>query len=106
MARIYQVLSQAEQDDMILQTVYGLEASHAAHAVNIARYTAMLPTIPDTLLLPSGQLFRDRIAELLKTEQAALDQHEHLLDQAVPQLPKGQDLLDAKARFTARQGKV
>lgn len=97
MARTYAVLTQAEQDDMVVATVHAQEQAHFQHALNVERYTAMVADMPE------GP-FKERITALLVTEQAAVSDHEQLLDKTVAQLPKGPALLEAVARVEAKRG--
>lgn len=92
MARQYLHFDQDAQDEVILTTYRAQEASHHSHATNVERYTDMLKT------LPAGP-FRDRIAALLITEQAALEQHEAILNATAKQLPP-------KARADAAFGRI
>ncbi len=43
----YTVLTQDEQDDILIQFMQAQERDHFAHTINEARYTQMLKTLPD-----------------------------------------------------------
>lgn len=91
----YRILTQAQQDDVVVNTLMAQEASHHSHALNVDRYAALLQT------LPQGPRY-DQIAALLVTEQEALDFHEHLIEATTAQLPAQADLDASVARLAAK----
>lgn len=112
MARKYSVLSQDEQDEIIVNTVLAQERDHFSHELNIQRYSDMLAAMPpdrgnpslrdDDPSLSGSQRFRRRMENLLASEQAALDQVTLILDKTSAQLPPAASINAAKARLQAK----
>lgn len=105
----YVVLTPDEQDEIIVQTLKAQEHDHFCHTMNVQRYTDILtsfPAVPDaeaTLPLREGDPFHVRIAKLLRTEQAALDQVTVIVDKTARQLPSQARIDAARQRLTARE---
>lgn len=114
MAVTYRVLTQDEMDDMIAQTLLGLERDHFSHSANFDRYTSMLAAVPvvadpgDVKLSPVEReraKFTARIAELIVTEEAALRNVSDIIEHTLKQLPDQTALDAAVARIRAREGR-
>jgi hypothetical protein len=112
-ARKYSVLSQDEQDEIIVNTVLAQERDHFSHELNIQRYSDMLAAMPadrgnpavrdDDPSLTPAQKFRRRMESLVASEQVALEQVTLILDKTSAQLPSTANINAAKARIQAKE---
>jgi hypothetical protein len=76
----YLVLSQDEQDDIIVQFLGAQERDQFCHALNQTRYEAMGPALPD------GD-FKTRVQNLLETTIKAKAEVESIIAETTKQLP-------------------
>jgi hypothetical protein len=90
---IYQVLTEAEQHDMLLGTLYAQERDHWLHSVNKERFQAILadPTITKT--------FRSQVQILLEQTDARLHEVTQIIEKLRPQLPQAEQLHAALLRI-------
>lgn len=94
--RTYLVLSQDEQDDMLVQTLLAQERDHCAHQLNLERFEAMLGG------LPSGP-WRERIQQLRDETVVRLREVESIMEALEPQVPAGTRRTAALTRIRARE---
>jgi hypothetical protein len=90
------VMTQDEKDDTIVEFLAAQEHDGYCHELNIERYTAMLPSLPD------GP-WKDRISNLLAQEQARKEEVDSIIVATESQMPTGQRLTDAKSRLSAKK---
>lgn len=88
----YDLLTQDEMDDMLVQTMRGQQLDHFMHTVNLQRYETMLPGLPD------GE-FKQRMERLTEETRARLAEVESIIEAVKPQMP-------AKARVAASLGRI
>jgi hypothetical protein len=93
----YQVLTEEEQHDMLLGTLYAQERDHWLHTVNKERYEAILA---DKTI---SQAFRSQVQNLLQQTDARIHEVTHIIEKLRPQLPPAEHLQAAVVRI--RNGK-
>lgn len=77
---MFTLLSQDEQDDLVMSFMLAQERDQFAHELNQARYDAMLATIPDGA-------WKQRIKELRDQTAARLEEVNSIVEATKPQLP-------------------
>jgi hypothetical protein len=85
----YQVLTQDEQDEIVVQFLHAQERDHFCHTINQQRYAEMLKT------LTKGDPFAARIQGLHDETVSRLTEVSAIIDQTVPQLPADPAMLSA-----------
>lgn len=91
----YKILTQDERDDTTVAFLHAQERDHYCHAINKARFEAMLPT------LANGQ-FKDRIVKLLADTNDRLAEVEMIIAHTTSTLPPQQRIDAAQARIAAK----
>ena len=94
----YQVLSQEEQDDIIVSFMHGQERDKYCHELNLARYAEMLKT------LEAGP-WRDRVSKLNGETVSRLAEVNSIIDVTTPQMPPPDRITAAKQRLATQQPK-
>lgn len=95
----YKLLSQDEQDEILVNTLRAQERDHFCYAANVERYTNALTTLP-----PGPK--RDYIAALLVTETEAMDHQSHIVNHTQKQMPPQARVDAALARILAKEAKL
>lgn len=95
----YKSLTDEHKDEIIADFHLAQERDHHCHSLNVARYERMVRTLPE------GK-FKERITELLKSEQEALSQVTAIIESTSEQLPEETRLQAAHARNLERQQKA
>lgn len=85
----YKVLSEEEQDNIIVAFYLEQERDHYCHTISLARYDAMLPDIPD------GSELKEQIKELRGQTLQRIDAVERYMAAAERQLPPTQERITA-----------
>ena len=88
----YQVLSQDEQDDIIVSFMLSQERDKYCHSLNLERYTEMLKT------LEAGP-WRDRVTKLKDDTVSRLAEVDSIIAVTTPQMPPAERLAAAIARL-------
>lgn len=88
----YQVLSQDEQDDIIVGFMLSQEKDKYCHAINLARYETILAN------LEPGQ-WRDRIEKLRDETSQRLSEVNSIIEATQVQLPPKERIEAAKTRL-------
>ncbi|MBA7557137.1 hypothetical protein ES705_49871 [subsurface metagenome] len=89
----YLVLSQDEQDDIIVSFMLGQERDKYCHELNLQRYTEMLKT------LEAGE-WRDRVSKLKSETVSRLAEVNSIINVTKPQMPPLERITAAKQRRT------
>lgn len=92
----YLVLSQDEQDDMLVETLMNQERDHYSHTVNLERYTSLLAALPDGA-------FKARIQNLRDETQSRLGEVNAIVEALTPQLPPPARITAAAQRLATRE---
>ncbi len=92
----YEILSQEEQDEIIVSYLHAQERDEFCHQLNMARFDAMLPS------LPAGK-FKERIAQLRNDTQERLVEVTGIKTATLAQLPPKERVDAAKARIAAKE---
>ncbi|MBA7571863.1 hypothetical protein ES708_13632 [subsurface metagenome] len=90
----YQILSQEEQDDIIVSFMLGQERDKYCHELNLQRYTEMLKT------LKAGE-WRDRVSKLEGETVSRLAEVNSIIGVTTPQMPSPERITAAKQRIEA-----
>lgn len=91
----YSVLTQEEQDEIVIQFLQAQERDHFCHALNRDRYAALLQTL-------SPGPFADRIKQLHDETVSRLDEVEAIIDKTKPQLPPSTRVVAAVTRLRVK----
>lgn len=91
----YQVLSQDEQDDIIVSFMHGQERDKYCHELNLQRYTEMLKT------LEAGK-WRDRVLKLQEETNSRLAEVNSIIDVTKAQMPTPEHIAAAKQRLATK----
>lgn len=89
----YLVLTQDEQDDMIVQTLLAQERDHFAHTLNQERYAEILKS------RPADDPFAVRVQQLHDETVSRLAEVNAIVDALTPQLPDAGRIVAAVARI-------
>ncbi|GAI61403.1 unnamed protein product [marine sediment metagenome] len=89
----YLVLSQDEQDDIIVSFMLGQERDKFCHELNLQRYTDMLKTEK------AGE-WRDRVSKLKGETVSRLAEVNSIINVTIPQMPPPGRITAAKQRLT------
>ena len=99
MNKTFKVLSQDEQDDIIVEFYEAQERDLFSHELNAERYERMLAALPD------GD-WRKRIEQLHTETLKRKDEVESILAATESQLPPADRIAASLARIAAKRGKV
>ncbi len=91
----YQVLSQDEQDDIIISFMLAQERDKYCHELSLQRYATMLKT------LGAGE-WHDRISKLQAETVSRLAEVNSIIDATRAQMPPLDRIAVAKARLVAK----
>ena len=91
----YQVLSQDEQDDIIVSFMHGQERDKYCHELNLQRYTEMLKT------LEAGK-WRDQVLKLQEETNSRLAEVNSIIDVTKAQMPTPEHIAAAKQRLATK----
>jgi hypothetical protein len=93
----YQVLTDEEKHDMLVNTLYAQERDHWMHTVNKERYEAILadPDVKPNL--------RAQVQKLLTDTESRIHEVTHIIEKLRPQLPAAEHIQAAVVRI--RNGK-
>lgn len=97
--RNYVLMSNDDEDDMLVATMAANERDHRSHQLNAERYEAMLAA---KTLDPEWTTY---IQNLLFTERLAMNRVAAILDNTLPQLPP-QARIDASAARLRAKGHI
>lgn len=92
----YDLLSEEEMDDALVQTMKAQQMDHYLHTVNAERYEAMLPALEE------GP-WKDRVAGLLEETRGRIVEVESIIVALEPQMPDATRKAAAVARLTAAE---
>lgn len=95
---VYQVLTQDEQDEIMVSFIHGQERDLYCHMLSQERYREMLRTLPE------GD-WRKHIAKMEKEVTDRLAQVQSIIDATTPQLPSAEWIAAAKARLAEKAAK-
>ncbi|HUV56508.1 MAG TPA: hypothetical protein VMV84_04675 [Dehalococcoidales bacterium] len=96
----YNVLSQEEQDEIIVSFMQAQERDDFCHQLNLSRYETMLKTLPE------GD-WKSRVAKLRAETVQRLAEVRSIIAATEPQLPSAERLAVAKNRLLVKNaGKV
>ena len=96
---LYEILSQDEQDEIIVSFLLAQERDQFCHELNRTRYDAML------LTLPEGK-WKEQITELRAETLSRLNEVNTIIEATKPQLPDAVRVNAAKDRIKAREAKT
>lgn len=99
MSNGYQLLTQEEQDDIIVGYMLAQEKDAYCHSINLERYNDML------LALPAGK-FKERIEELRNDTQLRLTEVQAIVNATKPQMPPKARQDAALQRIKAKEGQA
>ena len=92
----YDVLSQDEQDDIVVAFMLAQERDQFCHQLNLTRYETMLITLPDSK-------WKQRVGELRAETLVRLNEVSSIIAATKPQLPPTARLSAAVSRSKARE---
>ncbi len=92
----YQILSQEEQDDIIVSFMLGQERDKYCHELNLQRYTKMLET-------SKAGKWHDRVLKLKDETVSRLAEVDSIIGVTVSQMPPRQRIDAAKQRIEAEK---
>lgn len=95
----YQVLSQEEQDDIIVSFMLSQEKDKYCLELNLQRYTEMLKTL-------EGGQWRDRVEKLQAESTSRLAEIDSIIEVTKAQMPPSERIDTAKARISAAQQRL
>lgn len=95
-AIVYDLLTDEELDDTLVQTMKAQQMDHRIHTLNAERYEAMLPTLED------GP-WKERVARLLEETRGRIVEVESIIVALEPQMPDATRKAAAVARLTAAE---
>lgn len=95
MPYVYKILSEEEQDDMIVLTLAAQERDHFSHSTNLERFNSMLSTM-------TPNQWKDRIAQLKADTEQRLGEVTSIIEALTPQLPAKVKLDASVARLKAK----
>ena len=91
----YQVLSQDEQDDIVVSFMLSQERDKFCHELNLGRYDSMLPSLPD------GE-WKERVTQLRSETANRLVEVNSIIEASINKLPPAARLEAAKQRLQAK----
>ena len=91
----YQVLSQDEQDDIVVGFMLSQERDKFCHELNLGRYESMLPGLPD------GE-WKERVTQLRSETANRLVEVNSIIEASINKLPPPERLELARQRLQAR----
>ena len=92
----FKVLTEEEQDEIIVEFLEAQERDLFSHTINLDRFERMLRK------LPNGP-WRERIEELKRQTQERLMEVASIIEATLPQLPPPERIRAAKQRLLARR---
>jgi hypothetical protein len=92
----YRVLSQDEQDEIIVAFMQAQERDLYCHQLNLARYNQMLSKLPD------GE-WKSQIIKLRDETAKRLDEVQSIIAATESQLPPAEQIEAAKTRLASKQ---
>ena len=95
MSYTFKALSQDEQDDIVVAYFTGLERDKFSHEINLNRFDAMLPNLPD------GD-FKKRISELRADTASRLVEVDALIAATEAQIPPADRLTASQQRISSK----
>ena len=95
----YDLISQEDQDDMIVQTMKSQQMDHFVHTLNAARYRSIIASAAD------GP-WKQRITGLLEETESRIGEVESIVDALLPQMPPEERKVAAVARIQAAEAIV
>jgi DNA-directed RNA polymerase subunit F len=93
----YQVLTQDEQDDIVVEFMKAQERDLFCHQINAERYEKMLRT------LPAGD-WKTRVEKLHKDTKARMAEVSSIIEGTKPQMPLATRLAAATKRLSSKAG--
>ncbi len=93
---VYDLLSEEELDDTLVQTMKAQQMDHYIHTLNAERYASMLPTLEE------GS-WKERMAGLLAETQSRIVEVESIIRGVEPQMPPAVRRQAAAVRLKARE---
>ncbi|MBA7653876.1 hypothetical protein ES703_61739 [subsurface metagenome] len=91
----YQVLSQDEQDDIVVSFMLSQERDKFCHELNLGRYDSMLPSLPD------GE-WKARVTDLRSETANRLAEINSIIEASKKGMPPAARLEAAKLRLQAK----
>ena len=95
----YDLISQEEQDDMLVQTLKSQQMDHFVHTLNAARYRSIIASAADGA-------WKGRITGLLEETESRIGEVESIVDALLPQMPPEGRKAAARARIKAAEATV
>jgi hypothetical protein len=92
----YKILSQDEQDEIIVSFMQAQERDEFTHKINLERFDRMLENLPE------GE-WRSRVAKLRTDTAQRLEEVRSIIAATEPQLPPDERVQKAKTRLDSRQ---
>lgn len=92
----YEVLSQDERDEIVVDFMRAQERDHFAHSINKERYAGLLEDLPE------GE-FKERVRGLAAETDSRLAEVEAIITRTRPQLPAKAARDAALSRMMARE---
>ena len=96
---VYDVLSQEEQDEIVVSFMLAQERDQFCHNLNRTRYELMLTTLAE------GK-WKQRVAELRAETLSRLGEVDSIIAATKPQLPDVARVAAAKARIKAKEARA
>ena len=95
----YDLISQEEQDNMLVQTLRSQQMDHYVHSLNAARYRSIIASAAD------GP-WKGRITEMLAETESRIGEVESIVAALLPQMPPEGRKVAAVARIKAAEATV
>lgn len=92
----YQLLSQDEQDEIIVSFFESQEREEFCHSINKERYDNIIATVPDSE-------WRSNVIKLRNETEQRLADVKSIIAASVPQLPSTERIAAAKSRLLTKQ---
>ena len=94
----YKVLTQEEQDEIVVEFMKAQERDEFTHSLNLERFEQMLSTMPECT-------WKQRIVQLKDETQVRLNEVQSILKATALQMPPADRLEKAKLRMKAKEEK-
>ena len=92
----YEILTQGEQDEIVVEYLHAQERDEFCHQLNLARFNQMLSSLPE------GK-FKERIAQLRNDTNERLNEVTGIKNATVAQLPSKERVDAAIGRIAAKE---
>ena len=93
----FRVLSQEEQDDMIIQTLHAQERDLFMHTVNKERYEELVKTLPE------GNELRVKLEKEVAVVASRIEEVEKIIEAIEKQLPSQEGIDSGISRIAERE---